>query len=101
MRAVENFAHQARELRGAVPHQQVAPGLGAHALEGLRRGHHRAGERHRLQHLVLDAAREPERRHRNRGVRDVGPHVGHAPGDFDARQRGERANVGGADWRRR
>ena len=85
----------------AVRHQQVAPGNGPHALMRFRRGDHGARHGHRLQHLVLDAARDAQRRHGHRRMGQVGPHIRHAARDVHARAIRPRPARQATGWRRR
>ena len=59
----------------------------ADPVQGLRCRDDGATGRHPLQHLVLHAARDPQRSDNDRGARQVGPHVRHGARDLDARQR--------------
>src|SRR3546814_20141800 len=62
---------------------EVAAGLGLNALEGGWRGDDRAGQRHRFEHLVLDAAGYTKRRHDHIGVTEPAADIGHGPGHDD------------------
>ena len=76
---VEQGQHRLGLRRGAVGDEQVAAGLGLDPFEGAGRGDDRARHRHRLEHLVLDAARDLERRDHDVGGGEPGAHVGTSP----------------------
>ena len=84
---------------GAVGDEQVAARLGLDAVEGAGRGDDRAGHRHRLEHLVLDAAGDAERRDHHSGGGEPGADVGDLAGDDDAVASAERAHRRRSGWR--
>ena len=65
--------------------QDVTAVLGIDGFHAVRRSHHRPGHRHGLQHLVLHAARQPQRRHHHRGMLQVGANIGHRASDGHGR----------------
>ena len=66
------------------------PGTPRDARHRRGRDDHGPGHGHRLEHLVLDAARNPQRRHHGRSVLQIGTHVRHRAGHDDAWPRGQR-----------
>jgi len=87
---VEAREHTVGERLRAVGGRVGDLGARAQPLGGRRRAHERARHRERFQHLVLDAARDAQRRDRDRRVREVRAHVRHAARDDHTVARGER-----------
>ena len=70
-------------------HEKCSPVHGVHAARRDAARHHRHAHRHRLEDLVLGAARDVERRDHQRRAPDVRPHVGNGARDGHARQLAE------------
>ena len=77
------------ELGLVARQQQFQPGLGGDAFERLRRRQHDFAHRHRFQHLVLHAARDAQRRHRQGGAGQIGADIVHRAGDGHAGHAGQ------------
>ena len=80
--------------------EQMLAGDGVDAAGGDVARDHRHAHRHRLEDLVLRAARDVERRDHQRGAPHVRPHVGHRARHRDAGQLAELPHRGrgvGAD----
>ena len=83
--------------------EQVLARHGVHARGGDATRDDRHAHRHRLEDLVLRAARDIERRDHHRGAADVRPHVGNGAGHGDSGERRQLPDGGrrvGADDRK-
>ena len=73
MSAVKHVSDHLNRFAYSACQQDIASRLRAHALKCFRRGDHRSRHRHRLQHLVLDAAGDAQRRHHDIGGGEIRP----------------------------